>query len=105
MAFLDITKLPPDINRWEELHLLSAIVLTELVGALVVREAEPNQYSSGIVYAATMPLFNAWDQSLRVAPRVSLPMDPKVYTDRSKRFWKHVITITEQATPVDILIP
>jgi hypothetical protein len=105
MAFLDITKLPADINRWEELHVLSGLVLTELVGSLVVREAEPNQYSSGIVYAATMPLFNAWDQSLRVAPRVSLAMDPKVYTDNSKKFWKHVITITEQATPLGILLP
>ncbi|MGL4351262.1 MAG: hypothetical protein ACRCT2_11975, partial [Plesiomonas shigelloides] len=98
MAALDITKLPTNIDRWEELHILSAVVLTELVGSLVIREAEPNQYSSGIVYAATMPLFNAWDQSLRVAPRVSLAMDPLVYTDTTKKFWKHVKTITEQAT-------
>jgi hypothetical protein len=105
MADLNLSKLPTDITRWEELHVLSGLVLTQLCGAMTIRESEPNQYSSGIVYAATMPLFNAWDQTLRVAPRVSLEMDKLVYTDTTKKFWKHVKTLSTSTTPAGILLP
>ncbi|MGL5063450.1 MAG: hypothetical protein ACRC62_26000 [Microcoleus sp.] len=105
MADLNITKLPTDINRWEELHILSGMVLTRLAGSVQIRESEPNQYSSGIIYAATMPLFTAWDQTLRVAPRVSIEMDPLVWSDTTKKFWKHARNISTAATPAGILLP
>jgi hypothetical protein len=105
MADLNIAKLPTDINRWEELHMLSSLVLCQMTASLTVRESEPNQYSSGIVYIGTMPLFNAWDQTLRCAPRLSLEYDPAVYTDTTKKFWKHVRTVSTQSTPTGILLP
>ncbi len=85
------TDIPDDINTYEKLAVWLGTAMEQSCGAREVIEVEGARPER----VAQAPIFVDTSNNLRVAIRLSIPMDRAVYSDRTKKFWQFAQPITE----------
>lgn len=87
--------IPSDIDTYEKLAVWLGTLLEQTCGtreAIEVEGARPERI-------AQAPIFVDVTNQLRVAIRLSIPMDRAVYSDRTKKFWQFASPIVDTAVP------
>jgi hypothetical protein len=78
------TDIPSDINTYEKLAVWIGTIFEQTAGTREVLEVEGARPER----IAQAPIFVDANNNLRVAVRLSIPLDRAVYSDRTKKFWQ-----------------
>lgn len=87
--------IPSDIDTYEKLAVWLGTLLEQECGtreAVEVEGARPER-------VAQAPIFVDVSNQLRIAIRLSIPMDRSVYSDRTKKFWQFAQPLVSTDVP------
>lgn len=87
--------IPADIDTYEKLAVWLGTMLEQACGtreAIEVEGARPERI-------AQAPVFVDVTNQLRIAIRLSIPMDRSVYSDRTKKFWQFATSVVFTDVP------
>lgn len=76
--------IPADIDTYEKLAVWLGTMLEQSCGIREVLEIEGARPER----IAQAPIFSDASNILRIAVRLSIPIDRSVYSDRTKKFWQ-----------------
>jgi hypothetical protein len=87
--------IPSDINTYEKLAVWIGTILEQSAGTREVLEVEGARPER----VAQAPVFADGNNNLRVAVRLSIPMDRALYSDRTKKFWQFAGVVVSTDVP------
>lgn len=92
--------IPADINTYEKLALWVGTIFEQTSGTREVLEVEGARPER----IAQAPIFVDANNNLRVAVRLSIPLDRAVYSDRTKKFWQFAGEIVSTDVPASFKV-
>lgn len=99
MVFLP-AHIPTDINTYEKLAVWIGVVFEQTCGTREVLEVEGARPEK----IAQAPIFVDANNNLRVALRISIPIDRDVYSDRTKKFWQFANVVVDTTVPTSFTV-
>lgn len=99
MLFLP-SHIPTDIDTYEKLAVWLGVAFEQAAGTREVLEVEGARPEK----VAQAPIFVDANNVLRVAVRISIPIDRAVYSDRTKKFWQFAGVIVNTEIPISFTV-
>ena len=93
--------IPAGIDTYEKLALWVGTIFEQTAGTREVLEIEGARPER----IAQAPIFVDANNNLRVAVRLSIPLDRAVYSDRTKKFWTFAGTMVSTEVPISFKTP
>jgi hypothetical protein len=96
MTTLALTQIPSNINTLEKLHAWSTLALRAANGPKTATEGEgylPER-------VAQAPIIETPNDGIRMVSRVSIQIDPSIFSDKSKKAWEFANELTIGTMPV-----
>ena len=87
--------IPADIDTYEKLAVWLGTMFEQACGTREVLEIEGARPER----IAQAPIFADANNILRIAVRISIPVDRNVYSDRSKKFWQFAGIVVSTDVP------
>lgn len=94
------TDIPSDIDTYEKLAVWLGTMFEQVCGTREILEVEGARPER----IAQAPIFVDANNNLRIAVRLSVPLDRSVYSDRSKKFWQFAGTMASTDVPASFKV-